>query len=198
MRRRRQGVELIDIVLSPREKVDGFVAALCLKSLIRRRPSQGAEIRAQGSGTKPGASLRLELINQFRVGFASSRKRPAQFLFLAALDLGEAALRIIARSAEQEPNPDASLIGLLQRAHHWRNRAEDEQGAPMEKLANEQGVTPSYFGRIVRLAYLAPDIVEAIIDGKQPVNLTASKLAKLRDLPIEWPEQRSILGFPPA
>jgi site-specific DNA recombinase len=50
----------------------------------------------------------------------------------------------------------------------------------------------------VRLAYLAPDIVEAIIDRKQPMNLTASKLAKLPDLPLEWPDQRRILGFPKA
>jgi len=107
-------------------------------------------------------------------------------------------LRMIIESAERKSKPDASLSKLLQRAHGWRNRAEDEEGAPMAKLAEENGVTPSYFSRVVRLAYLAPDIIEAIIDGEQPVNLTASKLAKLRDLPIEWPAQRSILGFPPT
>jgi hypothetical protein len=107
-------------------------------------------------------------------------------------------LRIIVESAEGKPNPDAALISLLKRAHGWRIRAESDEGAPMETLARDQGVTPSYFGRIMRLAYLAPDIVEAIVDGKQPVSLTASKLAKLQDLPIEWPEQRRILGFPPA
>lgn len=107
-------------------------------------------------------------------------------------------LRIIVESAEGKPSPDASLVSLLQRAHRWRSRSEDEQRAPMEKLAEEQGVTPSYFARIVRLAYLAPDIVEAIIDGNQPVSLTATKLAQIYDLPIEWTAQRRRLGFPSA
>ena len=68
----------------------------------------------------------------------------------------------------------------------------------MEKLAEERGVTPSYFARIVRLACVAPDIVEAIIDGKQPETLTATKLAQAYDPHIDWKTQRSALGFPPA
>jgi hypothetical protein len=68
----------------------------------------------------------------------------------------------------------------------------------MEELAKEQGVSPSYFARIVRLAYLAPDIVESIIDGKQPLSLTATKLVQVYDLPVEWAAQRRRLGFPPA
>lgn len=61
-------------------------------------------------------------------------------------------LGVIVETAKGKPNPDAALISLLKRACDWRIRAEDEVGAPMEKLAKEQGVTPSYFGRIVRLA----------------------------------------------
>ncbi|NNC64616.1 MAG: hypothetical protein HKN84_07505 [Gammaproteobacteria bacterium] len=107
-------------------------------------------------------------------------------------------LRIIIESSESTSKPDAALIKLLQRANRWRLRAEAEEGASMEVLAKEQGVTPSYFARIVRLAYLAPDIVEAIVDGKQPATLTATKLARVYDLPIEWPAQRHRLGFPSA
>lgn len=55
----------------------------------------------------------------------------------------------------------------------------------INKLAKEQGVSPSYFASLVRLAYLAPDKVESIIDGKHPTSLTATKLAQVYDLPIE-------------
>ena len=68
----------------------------------------------------------------------------------------------------------------------------------METLAKVQGVAPSHFARSVRLAYLAPDIVEAIVDGRQPETLTATKLAQVYDLPIEWTAQRQRLGFPPV
>lgn len=50
--------------------------------------------------------------------------------------------------------------------------------------------------RTARLAYLAPDIVRAIIDGRHPKVLTARTLARLGSLPMEWAEQRVILGFP--
>jgi hypothetical protein len=45
------------------------------------------------------------------------------------------------------------------------------------------------------LGLLAPDIVEAILDGRQPVELTVTRLKRVRDLPISWAEQRRILGF---
>ena len=49
--------------------------------------------------------------------------------------------------------------------------------------------------RLVRLSYLAPDITEAILDGRQPRNLTADKLLAHSRLPLGWHEQRTVLGF---
>jgi hypothetical protein len=54
-------------------------------------------------------------------------------------------------------------------------------------------VSPSYFTRLVRFSYLAPDIAQAILDGRQPRDLTVDKL--LARLPLAWHEQRSVLGF---
>jgi len=45
------------------------------------------------------------------------------------------------------------------------------------------------------LAFLAPDIVEAILRGRQPIKLTPEKLKRLRNLPKSWEEQRKLLGF---
>ena len=58
-----------------------------------------------------------------------------------------------------------------------------------------KGVSRSYFTRIVRLSYLAPDITQAILDGRQPRDLTANKLLAHSRLPLAWPEQRTALGI---
>jgi len=63
-------------------------------------------------------------------------------------------------------------------------------------LAATNGVNPSYFTRVLRLAYLAPDIVEAIVAGQQPSELTANRLVRMHDVPIDWTGQREHLGFP--
>lgn len=76
----------------------------------------------------------------------------------------------------------------------WRE-LETGHHASVEACANAMGVTNSYFARIVRLAYLAPDITAAILDGRQPANLTAARLAQTRDLPFAWSEQPRALGF---
>jgi site-specific DNA recombinase len=57
------------------------------------------------------------------------------------------------------------------------------------------GVSSSYFTRLVRLSYLAPDITEAILDGRHPRGLTADKLLAHSRLPLGWHEQRNVLGF---
>jgi hypothetical protein len=56
-------------------------------------------------------------------------------------------------------------------------------------------VSRSYFTRLVRLSYLAPDITQAILDGRQPSGLTADKLLAHSRLPLAWHEQRNLLGF---
>jgi site-specific DNA recombinase len=53
----------------------------------------------------------------------------------------------------------------------------------------------SYFTRLVRLSYLAPDITQAILDGRQPSDLTSEKLLEHSRLPLAWHDQRIVLGF---
>lgn len=65
----------------------------------------------------------------------------------------------------------------------------------MKDLVDEAGVTRSDFIRAMRLTYLAPDIVRSIVDGTQPPGLTAAKMIAASRLPLQWSEQRSLLGF---
>ena len=91
--------------------------------------------------------------------------------------------------------PEARLIKLLLRARRFNATLVGSGGVPFATLAESEGVSRSYFTRIVRLSYLAPDITQAILDGRQPRNLTANKLLAHSRLPLAWPEQRTALGF---
>jgi DNA invertase Pin-like site-specific DNA recombinase len=91
--------------------------------------------------------------------------------------------------------PDARLIKLLIRARRFTAALASSDGVPFAALAKRQGVSPSYFTRLVRLSYLAPDITQAILDGRQPCDLTADELLAHSRLPLAWHEQRAVLGF---
>ena len=91
--------------------------------------------------------------------------------------------------------PDTRLVKLLIRARRFHATLLGGDGMPFAALAKREGVSPSYFTRLVRLSYLAPDITEAILDGRQPRDLTADKLLAHSRLPLGWHEQRAVLGF---
>jgi site-specific DNA recombinase len=91
--------------------------------------------------------------------------------------------------------PDARLIKLLLRARRYNAAVAHGEGVPFAALAKREGVSRSYFTRLVRLSYLAPDITQAILDGRQPRDLTAEKLLEHSRLPLAWHDQRLVLGF---
>jgi site-specific DNA recombinase len=91
--------------------------------------------------------------------------------------------------------PDARLIKLLVRAHRFNTTLVQSDGAAFAALALREGVSRSYFTRVVRLSYLAPDITQAILDGRQSRNLTPEKLLAHSRLPLACHDQRTVLGF---
>ena len=91
--------------------------------------------------------------------------------------------------------PDIRLIKLLLKARRFSATLVGNDGVPFAALAERQGVSRSYFTRVVRLSYLSPDITQAILDGRQPRDLTADKLVAHSRLPLAWPDQRTALGF---
>ena len=91
--------------------------------------------------------------------------------------------------------PDARLIKLLIRACRFSITLVDGDGGSLAEVAKREGVSPSYFTRLVRFSYLAPDIIQAILDGRQPRDLTADKLLADSRLPLTWHEQQRVLGL---
>ncbi|MCL2000730.1 MAG: hypothetical protein FWG74_04780 [Planctomycetes bacterium] len=83
----------------------------------------------------------------------------------------------------------------LARAHRWRKRVEAGEFASYEDLARRLGLTRSYVSRVLRLTLLAPDMIEAILDGREPSGFSLDAVYRA-DLPMEWPAQRRMFGFP--
>jgi hypothetical protein len=65
----------------------------------------------------------------------------------------------------------------------------------MEEIARREGVTASYVARLLRLAFLAPDITTAILQGRQSPAFTAATLLRHSRLALDWTQQRRVLGF---
>ena len=83
---------------------------------------------------------------------------------------------------------DETLVKALARAFRWRRLLEIGVHGTVDEIARAEGINPSYVSRILRLTLLAPDIVEAILDGRQPPVLTLAQL--LKPFPAAWEEQR--------
>jgi hypothetical protein len=94
---------------------------------------------------------------------------------------------------ERKPRPDETLIKALVRAHRWRQHIESGRAKSITDLAEQEGVTDAYVCRLLPLTCLAPDIVEMILDGRQPKGLRLAEM--LGNGPLGWEEQRSRLGF---
>ena len=83
--------------------------------------------------------------------------------------------------AEWAPRPrvDNAMVKALARAFRWRKMLDTGVHATLEDLARAKGVAPSYVSRVLRLTLLAPEIVEAILDGRQPVELQLDDLLRV-------------------
>lgn len=92
------------------------------------------------------------------------------------------------------PKPDSTLVRALARAHRWRRLLESSIYATVSDLAKAEKVNDSYVCRILRLSLLAPSIIDAILNGRQPKGQQFKDL--MRALPVEWSEQEKALGLP--
>lgn len=98
-------------------------------------------------------------------------------------------------TADRTPDLDPSLIKAVVRAHDWWNRLQSGNEGTIADIARTEGVTDRHVRRMLDLAFLAPNITTAVLDGGQPVNLTAERLTKPGEIPTDWAGQRRSLGF---
>jgi hypothetical protein len=112
--------------------------------------------------------------------------------------------RILLSSAKRRPHApvpgterrhiDKTMVKAIARAFRWREMLENGTHATIAEIAAAEKINESYVGRILRLTLLAPDIVEAILGGRQPAQMTLAVL--MRRFPVLWSAQRSELLHP--
>ena len=88
---------------------------------------------------------------------------------------------------------DNTMVKALARAFRWRKLLETGVYTTVEEIAAAEKINPSYVSRIIRLTLLAPEMIEMIVDGRQPTELTLADLMK--PFPAEWNEQKQRFEF---
>ena len=154
-------------------------ATICPNSLCVRikRASLAAMLSAPGDKSVEGSEELFECIVSMQL-----KRRGA-----------EAKLAIQAAHDKPLP-PDVKLLSLLADAHRWVDDLAQGRATSVQDLARQDNRDPSEVSRALPLAFLAPDIIKAILEGRQPLDLTPHQLKRVA-LPLRWDDQRRRLGF---
>ena len=88
---------------------------------------------------------------------------------------------------------DPALIKAIARGRAWFEELVSGRARSLQELAKRDGISRRYIRRLIGLAFLSPELIEAILQGRQPVALTATRLTEL-DLPLDWTEQHKLLA----
>ena len=108
---------------------------------------------------------------------------------------GVEAKLVVGGGRHNEPIPDTVLITLIAKAHKWLGALLSGTAHSITELAAHENGDRNEISRYLPLAFLSPDIVEKILEGTQPTDLTVEKLRRIGALPFQWDEQRARLGF---
>jgi len=100
---------------------------------------------------------------------------------------------IIDGDAVSQASADPALVKALLQARRWWRLWLASDGKSLKEIARDERVNDRYLSQLMPLAFLAPDITQMILDGRQPADLTAERLIKHTKLPVDWSEQRRLL-----
>lgn len=98
-----------------------------------------------------------------------------------------------ARSSDRQPDPN--LVSAVAVANDYLRKLTSGSDQSLSVVAAANGVDRSDFARVLRIAFLSPRLVDSILSGAQPVELTARALMRLAELPLSWREQEQQLGL---
>ena len=90
-------------------------------------------------------------------------------------------------------NTDHTFISALSKAFLWQRMLDEGKYESPKELAEKEKVEVTHMYRVMRLTLLAPDIIEAVLNGTQPRTLTLQNV--IRGFPVSWREQRELFGF---
>jgi site-specific DNA recombinase len=143
--------------------------------------------------TAESVTLQLDM----RVIWEGETNQPQMTLTIpATLQRSGMAMKLVLNAPNASSGkPDPKLIRLVERAHQLAMQFISGKVQTVQEIAKTQGVTPSYITRLLPIGFLAPDILQAIAQGKQPMSLTVQKLLRTGALPLAWTDQARLLGF---
>ncbi len=104
-------------------------------------------------------------------------------------------MKFVVEGVENDRGADPALLRLLTRAHGLARRIANNPSSTLEDISAQERMGAPYAARLMRLNYLAPEIVIAILNGRQPEGVTATKLIADTRLPLDWSEQCREMGF---
>ena len=102
---------------------------------------------------------------------------------------------VLADDRSAVPASDPNLVNLVVQARIWFDLLVTGEVASARDLGARKDLDAGDVSRVLPLAFLAPNIVEAILEGRQPIEPTAFRLKRLRNLSLSWAEQHRLLGF---
>ena len=171
------------------------------KALFRRAELDRERLRLFVSCVELGRLLTWDKTGIFK----AAERTPSKLLGrIYVIDVPAAVVRearavslpLVSRPLRDRLPPDRKLVQLLEEAREAQALAFANREQPLGDVAREHGSGPAFFSRLVRLNYLAPDIVTAILDGRQPTGLTRRTMLYCA-LPLDWAQQRQLFGFAP-
>jgi hypothetical protein len=162
-------------------------AATALKMLVER-----ADLQQEG--------IRLSLKLPIATSVKSTTSAPTHLLLTRQIPLkvrrrGIEMRLVIGSGSGSAPKIDSAILKATARARRWLNDLVSGRAASMAAIGQREGVGKRYVSRMIRLAFLAPAIIERIVEGRQPPELTTQFLSTSGDLPLSWRAQEQLLGF---
>ncbi len=100
---------------------------------------------------------------------------------------------ILPPGAQTRRQADDSLIKALARAFRWKRMLESGEFSTITELAQHERIAPSYMTRVLRLTQLEPDLIEAVLDGRQGGAVTLARL--MEPFPLSWSEQKNTFAL---
>jgi len=138
--------------------------------------------------SQDGMNIKLSLATLLNAPITISRNIPMQ------MKRRGVEMRLVIGDTSS-PKIDATLIRTIARAKIWVDELISGKEKSVATIAAHAGVSEIYISKLLPAAFIAPGIVNAIIEGKHPVDITSDILTKQTKLPLAWHEQKHILGF---
>ena len=155
----------------------------------------GVEVTVSTQALATVARLGVDALSIPRVSKASDDPQPIRMTVKTQLKrCGKEMRLVLGDETARKPAPDNELIRAVARARLWHDQLVTGEARSIREICKRESLDERHLRRTLRLACLAPDIIEAIVAGRQPPELTARRLRDL-DLPLRWDAQRVALGF---